>query len=233
MTDNKPTFHHLNNSQSQRILWLLEELNIDYNLIHHYRNPPDHPTAPFRSPPSLLATGSYGKAPLLITGAKDGNRYIPESAAIATYLIRTFDAEDKFGLRNGDWIHDEVLCSIISTNLNRGTGMILMMDFGIIKNAGSNRFDGPELRSILAELERELKEGPTGGWFMGRHPGRADILLEFLLSMIMHRNWVDLKNEFPVLDAWLEGVYARDAWKRSLEKGIGYDLTVFPQRPHL
>ena len=47
-----------------------------------------------------------------------------------------------------------MLSSIISTNLNRATGMILMMDFGIIKNAAPNRFDGPELRSILKELER-------------------------------------------------------------------------------
>ena len=100
------------NSQSQRIFWLLEELSIPYDLVLHYRNPLNDPKAPFRSPPSLLATGPYGKAPLLITGAKDGNRYIPESAAIATYLIRTFDTEDKFGLKNGDWIRDEILVSM-------------------------------------------------------------------------------------------------------------------------
>jgi glutathione S-transferase len=123
--------------------------------------------------------------------------------------------------------------STISTNLNRATGFILMMDFGIVKNGASNRFDGPESRSILEELERELSEGPEGGWFMGKEPGRADIMLEFPMSMIKHRNWVDLKSEFPGLNAWLDRVYARDAWKRSLQKGNGYDLGVFPQRPHL
>ena len=80
MADNKPTFHHMNvcinvsctsgtstynaqNSQSQRILWLLEELNVEYNLVQHYRNPPDHLKAPFRSPPSLPATESTAKHP--------------------------------------------------------------------------------------------------------------------------------------------------------------------------
>jgi glutathione S-transferase len=64
--------------------------------------PNDDPKRPFRSPRSLLETGPYGRAPLLITGPRDGNRQIPESAAIATYLIRTFDTSDKFGLKNGD-----------------------------------------------------------------------------------------------------------------------------------
>jgi glutathione S-transferase len=224
------------NSQSQRIFWLLEELSIPYDLVLHYRNPLNDPKAPFRSPPSLLATGPYGKAPLLITGPKDRNRYIPESAAIATYLIRTFDTEDKFGLKNGDWIRDEVLMSMNLTNLTRATGMLLYLDFNTIKKGdgpGGKRFDGPELRSILGDLERELKDGPSGGFFMGKEPGRADIMLEFPMSMIKHRNWVDLKSVFPELDKWLERVYSREAWKRGLQKGNGYDLSVFPQKPHL
>lgn len=236
MADNIPTLHHLNNSQSQRILWLLEELNIPYNLELHYRNPPAHPTAPFLSPPSLKATGPYGQAPLLITGPKDGNRYIPESAAIATYLIRTFDTTDRFGLRNGDWIRDEVLLSLNTTNLGRLTNLMLMLDFnGIGIGAGEwgKRFDGPALKKVLGDLERELRSGPDGGFFMGAQPGRADIMLEFPMAMLSQRRWVDLKSEFPELNAWLERCYAREAWKRSLEKGNGYDLTTFPQLPHL
>jgi len=49
--------------------------------------------------------------------------------------------------------------------------MILVMDFGIVKNRASNTFDRPELRSILKDLERELKEAPAGGWFVGPRPG--------------------------------------------------------------
>jgi glutathione S-transferase len=110
---------------------------------------------------------------------------------------------------------------------------MLYIDFGMIKNGdgpGSGYMDGPELRQILGHLERELKDGPEGGFFMGKEPGRADIMLEFPVSFCKHRSWwVDLKNEFPVLDAWLQRCYDRPAFKRSLEKGNGYDLSVFPR----
>jgi glutathione S-transferase len=193
--------------------------------------PNDDPRRPFRSPPSLLETGPYGRAPLLITGPRDGNRQIPESAAIATYLIRTFDTSDKFGLRNGDWIRDEVLCSMTLTNLTRAQGFMMYIDFGVIQNGtgpGAGRMDGPEIRSILGDLERELKEGPKGGFFMGENPGRADILMEFPMSMVKHRNYVDLEKEFSALDGWLKRVYDRPAFKRCLEKGNGYDFSKLP-----
>ncbi len=64
-----------------------------------------------------------------------------------------------------------------------------MLDFRMVKTSPEGkRFDGPELRNILADLERELNEGPKGGWFMGKQPGRADIMFEFPMSMIKHRN---------------------------------------------
>ncbi|TGO54799.1 hypothetical protein BOTNAR_0259g00130 [Botryotinia narcissicola] len=236
MTDNTPTFHHLNDSQSQRIFWLLEELSIPYNLQLHTRNPITDPKAPLLAPPSLQATGHYGKAPLLITGPKDGNRYIPESLAIATYLIRTFDSADTFGLRNGDWIRDEMLISITLTDLGRATNIMLMLDFNAIAiGAGpmGKRFDGPALRKVLGDLEKELKEGPEGGFFMGKNPGRADIMLEFPMALIKQRDCVDLEKEFPALDEWFKRCYERPAWKRSIEKGNGYDFTTFPQRAHL
>lgn len=174
---------------------------------------------------------------MLITGAADGNRYIPETSAIATYLIRTFDAGDKFGLKNGDWTRDEILTSICQTGLSRSTTILIMLDFGMLRNGGDQpwqkRFDGPEMRDVLKHLERELKEGPEGGYFLGKHPGRADIMLEFPMSSIKQRKSVDLKAEFPLLDEWLERVYSRPAWKRGIEKGNGYDMTIFPQRPHL
>ncbi|KAI9641761.1 hypothetical protein NHQ30_009618 [Ciborinia camelliae] len=223
-------------SQSQRIFWLLEELSIPYTLQLHTRNPLTDPKAPFLAPPSLQATGHYGKAPLLITGPKDRNRYIPESLAIATYLIRTFDTADNFGLRNGDWVRDEVLSSITLTSLNVATTVMLMLDFNALGNGAGpmgKRFDGPAIRKVLGDLEKELKEGPEGGFLMGKNPGRADIMLEFPMALIKQRKWVDLEKEFPALNAWLEKCYERPAWKRSIEKGNGYDLTAWPQMEHL
>ncbi|QSZ34376.1 hypothetical protein DSL72_005968 [Monilinia vaccinii-corymbosi] len=234
--DNTPTFHHLDHSQSQRIFWLLEELSIPYILQLHTRNPITDPKAPLLAPPSLLATGPYGKAPLLIAGPKDGNRYIPETHAIATYLIRTFDHADAFGLRNGDWIRDEVLTSIGQTALRQSITFMFTLDLHVIaKGPGptGKRLGGPALREVLAHLERELKEGPAGGFFMGPNPGRADIMLEFPVALVRQRKWLDLESEFPALNVWLDTCYARPAWKRSIEKGNGYDLTVFPQLEHL
>ncbi|KAG9248251.1 hypothetical protein BJ878DRAFT_413168 [Calycina marina] len=228
MTDNKPTLHHLNDSQSQRILWLLEELTIPYNLVLHTRNPPHDPRRPFLSPPSILALGSYGQAPILITGALDGTRTITESSAIATYLIRTFDTADNFGLCNGDWIRDEQLVSL-SNVLGRNCAEIMMVEFGYIKGAKVNPLDAQALRKTLEHLERELKERPAGEWFMGARPGRADVMLEFYVSMLKQRQYLDLRKEFPGLDAWLGRIESRPAWKAAMEKGNGYDLNTFPK----
>jgi glutathione S-transferase len=186
------------------------------------------------SPPSLTALGPYGKAPLLVTGARDGSRHVPESAAIATYLIRTFDAADRFGLRGGDWVRDEMLLSIAQTDLGKATTNMLMLDFGMIRNGtgpGGKRYDGPAIRAVLKHLERELEDGPEGGYFMGERPGRADVMLEFPMAMTRQRGYVDLAAEFPALERWLERCYRREAWKKGLEKGNGYDLMSFPRLP--
>jgi hypothetical protein len=72
-------------------------------------------------------------------------------------------------------------------------------------------------------LERESKEGPADGSFTGARLGSAAILLEFLMSTVKHQIWVDLKSEFPLLGLGLKKASGRDAWKRSLETGNGYD----------
>ncbi|RDW68082.1 hypothetical protein BP6252_09478 [Coleophoma cylindrospora] len=227
--DNKPTLHHLNDSQSQRILWLLEELDIPYNLVLYERNPASDPVAPYQAPAALKATGPYGRSPLLVAGAQDGHRYIPESHAIVTYLLRTFDSDGK-KLGHADWIRDEILCSLIATSLSRANYCVLMLDFGIIKNGTKDIMDIPGLHATLTHFERELKEG-GGKWFMGDRPGRPDFLAEFALTTAKARKWVDYEKDFPALNAWLTMVYERPAWKRAMEKGNGYDMGVFPRFP--
>ncbi len=100
---------------------------------------------------------------------------------------------------------------------------------------GGKHFDGPEIRNNLNQLTRELKDGPPGGFFMGKEPGRADIMLEFGLTSIKQRRAVDLEKEYPELDQWLQRVYARPAWKRAIGKAFDgvYDMATFPKGPHL
>lgn len=166
-------------------------------------------------------------------------RQIPESSAIATYLIRTYDTADRFGLQNGDWIRDEVLSSIISTGLVRATSTILMLDFQILRNGvgpAGNMWDGPVLRDFLRQVEDAVKEKEgEGGWLMGKEPGRADILLEFPISSIKGRKTIDLEKDFPALDRWLKQVADRPAYKRALAKAFDglYDWSVFPKKEHL
>jgi len=69
-----------------------------------------------------------------------------------------------------------MLVSIAQTGLGKATTTLLMLDFGLLRNGtrpGCKQFDGPEIRNILKELTRELKDGPSGGFFMGKEPGRA------------------------------------------------------------
>ncbi|KAK6815814.1 glutathione S-transferase [Apiospora arundinis] len=86
MSTGKPTLHHLNDSQSHSILWLLEELGIDYDLVPYKR-------IKGRAPPELKQIHPRGKSPILVTGS---GRVITERSAISLYLIRTYDGEGRF-----------------------------------------------------------------------------------------------------------------------------------------
>jgi glutathione S-transferase len=260
MADGKPTLHHLDvsvkppyltglsfrtvhvlpqksqtdrstqNSQSQRILWLLEELEIPYNLSLHYRQKSGPRKA--RAPPELAEIHPMGKSPQLVTA--DG-RIIAESAAIAAYLITTYDTAKKFqgdGGRN-DWVRDESLTSFAGASMGPIEMMKLFLDIATLQTplllrplvrwmmgAIDRAFTGPELKQMLKYLESEL-----GGqeYFMGKEPGRADFMLSYPMDMAEAFGWVDL-GEYEGLRGWRERCQAREAWKRGLEKGNGYDM---------
>jgi len=225
MADLKPTLHHMNNSQSQRILWLIEELEIPYNLELHRR-------VKQRAPPELKETHPLGKAPQLVT---HNGRVITESAVIARYLIETYDKAGKFkgdGEKN-DWIRDDQLCNIAAASI--GPVMILdlillmasrMAPFVVrwlispVYSTLHAQFSGPELHSYYKYLDDQL-EGQD--YFMGRTPGRADFVISFPVDQCTAIDILDLK-QYPRLEKWHARCKERPAWKRSLEKGNGYEL---------
>jgi glutathione S-transferase len=225
-----PTDRSTQNSQSQRILWLLEELEIPYNLSLHYRQKSGPRKA--RAPPELAEIHPLGKSPQLVTA--DG-RIIAESAAIAAYLITTYDTAKRFqgdGGRN-DWIRDESLTSFAGASMGPIEAMKLFLDIATLQTPLLLRplvrwmtgmidhaFTGPELKQMLKYLEGEL-----GGqeYFMGKEPGRADFMLSFPMDMAVAFAWFDL-GEYEGLKGWRERCQAREAWKRGLEKGNGYDM---------
>ena len=241
MADLKPTLHHMNvglavsfhlllltafqNSQSQRILWLLEELEIPYNLELHKR-------VKQRSPPELRESHSLGKAPQLETG---NGRVIVESVVIAKYLIDTYDKAGKFkgGGNRNDWIRDEELCSFAAASIgpvmilelillfaSRMTPFFIRWLMSAVYGQIHSSFSGPELDLYYKYLEDQL-EGQD--YFMGSTPGRADFIISFPVDQCTAAGMIDIK-KYPRLEKWHSRCHERAAWKRSLEKGNGYNL---------
>ncbi len=236
-----PTLHHLNvcllpnlsqhqqlisiqDSQCQRILWLLEELSIPYNLKLYSRN-----SKTKRAPPELAAPHPLGKSPILVTA--DG-RSIVESSAVAAYLIKTYDKDGKFA--SEDWIRDEILTSFAGATMGPIATVELLFDLmaqntpwplsyipRAVHGAIHKGFTGPEFKKSFEYLERELGDKK---FFNGKQLGRCDVMISWPLDMLTERKYVNIE-EYPKVAAWRKMIHERPAWKRGLEKGNGYDLT--------
>ncbi|KAH8656720.1 hypothetical protein BGZ60DRAFT_532301 [Tricladium varicosporioides] len=219
-----PTLHHLNNSQCQRILWLLEELGVEYNLIKYERTKPAH-----RAPPELSKIHPLGKSPTFV--AVDGHAIV-ESSAIITCILTTYDTTGLF--KASDPLHDIELTSLAGSSLGainatqllvellaRNTPWPIVYITRAIKSQVEKIFTKEEYKKFMSYLEEDLGEKE---WFNGERLGRCDVMLSWPLDMIAERGWVDFKRDFPKLGAWRKRIEDRDAWKRGLEKGNGYEL---------
>ncbi|CAD6457628.1 70403aa0-6342-48bb-b9ff-29b7eaa1316c [Sclerotinia trifoliorum] len=215
-----PTFHHLDNSQSQRVLWFLEELGIEYNLVCHKR-------IEGRAPPELKNVHPMGKAPVLVTS---DNRPIVESSAILGYLIDTYDKEGRFAAQ--DKVRDEILTSFAGSTIGTISVVELIFDIvaqkspwplsilmGGVKSNIHKSFTGPEYATQFEYLEKEL----TDEWFNGKNLGRPDVMLSWPVDFLAAKKYVDFE-KYPKILQWRNRIQNRDAWKRALEKGNGYDL---------
>ena len=219
------TVHHLDNSRSQRILWLLEELGLDYR-IEHYRRDPDTLLAP----PALRAIHPLGKAPVLV----DGDQVLAESGAIIEYLGDRYGAGTLMPAQGTDsrrrctyWLH-----------YAEGSAMpplLLKLVFGRVARAPAPFFVRPVARAIAAKVQRafvdpqialhlDYLEGElgTGAWFAGSEFSVADVAMSFPLEAAAARGGLDAGR--PRLWAWLERIHARPAYRRALERGGEYGL---------
>jgi glutathione S-transferase len=214
------TLHHLNDSRSQRILWLLEELGTPYEMKHYQRNAQTR-----LAPPELKAVHPLGKSPVIT----DGDVRIGESGAIVDYIIR------RYGQGNGkgammpkpgsadyeaynEWLH-----------YSEGSAMLpLMLNLYVsrLKEAGA-----PLHPRINSELANHLGyvEGALKGreFFIGNSLTGADIQMSFVGEMA---NAFDKLAPFPNLAAWLSRMHARPAFQRSIEKGGSYRLAKFANK---
>jgi len=204
------TVHHLNNSRSQRILWLLEELELDYELKCYQRD-----TTTNLAPPELEAVHPLGKSPVIT----DGSNTIIESGAIIDYILRVH-GQGRLIPTPGSVAHEQYLQWL---HYGEGSAMLplmLRMYTGRLPDGGAAlqpRIDD-ELNRHLGYLNTSL-EGVD--WFVANTFSGADIQLSFVaeLAPLLHPT-----GTFPNLAAFRDRLQARPAYKEALAKGGKYDF---------
>jgi glutathione S-transferase len=202
--------HHLNNSRSQRILWLLEELETPYEIVRYQRDATTN-----LAPPDLEAVHPLGKSPVI----EDDGIKIAESGAIVDYIIRTYGAGRLAPAAVGaeyeaylEWLH-----------YAEGSAMLpLMLQLYVMRlgEAGAplkDRIDS-ETNNHLGYIERALK---GRDYVLGDTLTGADIQLSFVGEVA--RAFGRLA-AFPAIAAWVERLHTRPAFQRALEKGGPYNL---------
>ncbi len=219
------TIHHLENSRSQRILWLLEELAVEYE-IKRYRRDPNTSLAPA----SLLEVHPLGKAPVIT----DDGVTVAESGAIVEYLVGKYDDGTLLPAEGTPqrlaytyWLHyaEGSFMPLMILSLIMGRIETAPMPFfvkpiarGIVAKVRNGYLD-PNVRRNLAFMESSL-EGRN--WFVGDTLTGADIQMSFAVEAAEVRS--DLGADYPNLMGFLETMRARPAYQRALEKGGPYRL---------
>ncbi|HLT75998.1 MAG TPA: glutathione S-transferase [Ferrovibrio sp.] len=222
--------HHLNNSRSQRVLWLLEELGLDYEVIRYERD-----RATMRAPAALQKIHPLGKSPVITdTNLQGGSRVIAESGAIIEYLVETYGqgrlvpppgSEER--LRYTYWLHYAegsamplLLLKLIFSRMPKGApALVRPIVRGIAAKAQAMLVD-PQLDTHMTFWADTLRA--QGGWFAGADFTAADIQMSFPLEAAAAR--IELKPQHQPIRNFLELIHARPAYRRALEKGGPYEL---------
>lgn len=201
--------HHLNDSRSQRILWLLEELGAPYEIKSYARDATTR-----LAPPELKAVHPLGKSPVIT----DGEVTIAESGAIVDYIIRTYGGgklaapAGKDGEKYKEWLHYAEGSAMLPLMLNMYTSRL--------GEAGA-----PLQPRIQSEMANHLSyvEGALAGrdWLMGSQLSGADIQMSFVGEVARAFGQMET---YPNIKGWVERFQARPAYQASLEKGGPYNL---------
>ena len=201
--------HHLENSRSQRVLWLLEELDLDYEVRRYERDP-----RTMLAPPELRRVHALGKSPLI---EHDG-RIVAETGAIVEYLV-----ELGGGRLGAPGNRDSALRYRHFLHYAEGSLMpplLLLLVIGMMGILGKPAL--PRVRRMttahLEWLEGELARAP---WFAGDDFTAADVMMSFPLEAARGRAGLTAE-ACPNLTDWLERIHARPAYARALERGGPY-----------
>lgn len=217
--------HHLNNSRSQRVLWLLEELGLEYEIRRYERNP-----ATMLAPPELKQVHPLGKSPVIT----DGPLTLAESGAIIEYVVGRY-GDGRLAPAPGTpehvrylyWLHyaegsmmPPLLMRLVFSRLANGPMPFFVRPIARkIAQKANDTFIEPQLKLHLDYLEGELSKAE---WFAGTDFSAADIQMSFPLEAARQRAGLDESR--PRLMSFLQRIHARPAYIRALDRGGKYDL---------
>ncbi|AIX72333.1 MAG: glutathione S-transferase [Mixta calida] len=210
--------HHLNNSRSQRILWLLEELELPYEIKRYQRQ------TSMLAPPELKKVHPLGKAPVIT----DGDRVVAESGAILEYLVGRYDRnrlltplDEEEALECRYWLHYAegslmplVVMRLIFSRMGKPPVPWLLRPIGAAFGNGVRKgFLDKQLTTHRQFIEQHLTRLP---WFAGQHLTLADIQMTFPIQGLAARGGLD---GMPATQAWLDKISRRPAWQRAIQQG--------------
>lgn len=203
------TVHHLENSRSQRILWLLEELELPYTIKRYERN-----KATMLAPPELKAVHPLGKSPVI----EDDGLVIAETGAIVEYLVAKAD-----GCFGAGAHRDSLLRYRFFLHYAEGSAMpplllkLVLSRVPLFGKSAMKRIQ-PMIDNHLDYIEAELAQRP---WFAGDEISAADVMMSFPIEAANSRAGLD-NGKRPATIAWLAKVHARPAYQTALAKGGPY-----------
>ena len=218
--------HHLEHSRSQRVLWLLEELGLAYEIVQYKRDPET-----MLAPPELRAVHPLGKSPVIV----DGDATVAESGAIVEYLVDKYGRDSGLKPRDGSperlrytyWLHyaegsamPPLLLSLVFARLPKAPMPFFVRPIvaGLSRKVRSAYID-PQVALHLDYLEAELGKS---AWFAGASFGAADIQMSFPIEAAAARRCLGANH--PRLQAYLAAIHARPAYQRALAMGGPYEL---------
>ncbi|MCX8958773.1 glutathione S-transferase family protein [Erwinia psidii] len=212
------TVHHLNNSRSQRILWMLEELELPYQIKQYQRE------SSMLAPESLKKVHPLGKSPVIT----DGNLTVAESGAILEYLQERYDSENRLTLTDEDarlqcryWLHYAegslmplLVMKLIFSRLGKPPVPWLLRPVGSAFGKGVQKgYLDKQLATHRDFIGHHLADNE---WFAGSQFSIADIQMSFPLQALTSRGGAA---NSPAIQAWLTRVQHRAAWQRAVDKG--------------
>ncbi len=200
--------HHLNDSRSQRVLWLLEELELPYELVLHARDATTR-----LAPPALADVHPLGKSPVVV----DGERTVIESGAIIDYLVRRH-GDGRLQPEPASAAYDEYQQWLHYAEGSAMLPLMLKLYVGRLGEAGAPL--APRINSELANhlgfVNQSLQDKD---WLVGNQFSAADVQMSFVGEAAR-----GLRSAYPAIDAWVKRFQQRPAYQRALQRGGPYSL---------